>query len=86
MAAADRSVVQIRVAGELGPVSEALFDDLALADGGDGTTVLEGEVLDQAALHGILDRIRDLGLSLLAVETVEAGASAPSSTHHIGGS
>src|SRR5690242_3561487 len=47
----------------------------------DGTSLLSGPITDQAALHGVLDRIRDLGLPLLAVDgagdtTVEAQSSA----------
>ena len=40
---------------------------MTVTDGGDGTTVLRGPVADQAALHGLLQRVRDLGLPLITV-------------------
>jgi hypothetical protein len=87
MADATRHGVRIRVGGTLGSASTGWFDDLTVTDAGDGTTVLEGDVVDQAALHGILDRIRDLGLALVAVETsVPVGIPAPAANEDIGGS
>jgi hypothetical protein len=62
-------VVRVRVRGELGSASAALFADLAITRSDDGTTLLEGAAVDQSAVHGILDQIRDLGLSLVSVET-----------------
>ena len=44
---------------------------MSLTHEGDGTTVLQGPVVDQAALHGLLQRVRDLGLPLLSVTQVE---------------
>lgn len=69
MAGSGPFVVRVRVRGELGNASAALFADLAITRSDDGTTLLEGEVVDQAAAHGILDQVRDLGLSLISVET-----------------
>lgn len=57
----------IRVEGHLDPRWAAWFDGLSIAEEGDGTSVLSGEVADQAALHGLLDRVRDLGLPLVCV-------------------
>lgn len=48
----------------------AWFDGLHLADGDDGTTVISGEVVDQAALHGLLQKVRDLGLPLVSLRQV----------------
>jgi hypothetical protein len=46
------------------------FDGLSVTHASDGTTVLAGPVADQAALHGLLRRVRDLGLPLIAVNPV----------------
>jgi hypothetical protein len=45
---------------------------MSLTRDGDGTTVIHGPVVDQAALHGLLARVRDLGIPLLSVTQVEA--------------
>lgn len=58
---------EIRVRGHLSDRWAASFPGLSLRRDPDGTTVLIGEHVDQAALHGFLRRIRDLGLPLLAV-------------------
>lgn len=60
---------RICVQGELGPDWASWFEGLTVRRGIAGTTELSG-VLDQAALHGLLAAIRDLGLSLESVETV----------------
>jgi hypothetical protein len=64
---------EIRVQGCLGPEWSAWFGGLTLSCNPRGETVLSGPVPDQAALHGILIKIRDLGLPLLSVRRVEAG-------------
>ena len=66
------SVYRLRVGGELGDEWSAWFDDLTLTVA-DGSTLLTGRIADQAALHSLLARIRDLGLSLLNVERVIEG-------------
>ncbi len=58
----------IRVEGHLDPRRASWFDGLALTADVDGTTVIHGPVADQAALHGLLQRIRDLGIRLISVE------------------
>ena len=45
----------------------AWFDGMGLSHASDGTTILSGPVVDQAALHGLLSKVRDLGLPLLSV-------------------
>jgi hypothetical protein len=57
---------EIRIEGHLDSRWTAWFDGLALSHDTDGTTVLHGAV-DQAALHGLLQKVRDLGLPLVSV-------------------
>lgn len=69
---------EIRLKGHLDTRWAAWFDGMTVTREGDGTTVLQGPVGDQAALHGLLQKVRDLGLPLLAVVRVEPGqASGP---------
>lgn len=58
---------EIRVSGHLGSRWVAWFDGLDLATEDDGTTVLRGAVVDQAALHGLLQKLRDIGVPLLSL-------------------
>jgi hypothetical protein len=62
---------EIRVKGHLGPRWAARFEGMTLTRDGDGTTVIHGPVVDQAALHGLLARVRDLGIPLLSVTQVD---------------
>jgi hypothetical protein len=64
---------EIRVEGHLDTRWAAWFDGLALTHDGDGTTVIHGPVADQAALHGLLQKIRDLGLPLISVNHAAPG-------------
>jgi len=64
---------EIRVEGHLEARWAAWFDGLALTPGSDGTTTIHGPVADQAALHGLLQKIRDLGLPLISVNHVAPG-------------
>ena len=61
---------EIRLKGHLDPRWAAWFDGLAIAHASDGTTVIHGQVADQAALHGLLQKARDLGLPLISVNHV----------------
>jgi hypothetical protein len=58
---------EIRLKGHLEPRWADWFDGLTVTQESDGTTVLSGSVVDQAALHGLLGKVRDLGLPLIAV-------------------
>ena len=58
-------IYHIRVKGRLDPRWAAWFDGFAMSVREDGTTLLSGAVADQAALHGVLDRLHGLGLELL---------------------
>ena len=58
---------RIRIQGRLGPRWASWFDGMQLSCDRDGTTLLQGQVPDQAALHGLLTKIRDMGLPLVSV-------------------
>lgn len=58
---------QITITGHLGRQWTEWFEGMTIAPQEDGNTRLTGEVADQAALHGLLKRVRDLGLPLLSV-------------------
>jgi hypothetical protein len=62
---------RIRVNGHLGQQWSEWFDRMTITLEADGTTTLSGPVTDQAALHGLLVRVRDLGLELISVDRVE---------------
>jgi hypothetical protein len=64
---------EIRLKGHLDSRWAAWFDGLTLTHGSDGTTLIHGPVADQAALHGLLQKTRDLGLPLISVTFVEPG-------------
>ena len=66
-------IYQIRLKGHLGQQWAASFEGLTLTLEENGDTLLTGPVTDQAALHGLLRKVRDLGLSLLSVNRVEPG-------------
>ena len=65
------AVYRLRVKGRLDAAWSDWFDGLALVPQGDDETLLAGPVADQAALHGLLAKIRDLGLPLLSVTRME---------------
>ena len=67
---------EIRVEGVLGERWSDWFDGLQLTRRPGDVTVIAGEVADQAALHGLLARIRDLGLPLVSVRRLDAGPRA----------
>jgi len=62
---------EIRLKGHLDSRWAAWFDGLSLTNESDGTTVLRGPVADQAALHGLLQKVRDIGLPLVSVTAVQ---------------
>ena len=64
---------EIRLKGHLHSRWSAWFDGLSLTNESDGTTLIHGPVADQAALYGLLQKTRDLGLPLLSVRQVEPG-------------
>ena len=66
-----QGIYQIKVNGKLDSKWKDWFDGFAIVPQLDDETLLVGAVTDQAALHGLLAKIRDLGLSLLSVNRVE---------------
>ena len=78
-------VYQIRIKGHLGPQWTNWFGGLTIRLTDNGETLLTGPVVDQAALHGLLRKVRDLGVPLLSVSRVSPGkaeASDVNETHH----
>jgi hypothetical protein len=77
---------ELRIQGHLDTRWAAWFDGLSLAHASDGTTVIHGSVVDQAALHGLLGKVRDLGLPLVSVNQVDSkqanGPDVNSDTDH----
>jgi hypothetical protein len=70
----DRSAAgryEIRLSGHLHERWDAWFEGLTVTHRDDGTTVISGPLADQAALHGLLQRVRDLGLPLISVTEVD---------------
>jgi hypothetical protein len=62
---------EIRIVGHLDTRWADWFEGLSFTHESDGTTILYGPVVDQAALHGLLRRVRDLGLPLVSVTRVK---------------
>ncbi len=69
-------IIEIRVAGHIAEDWSHWFEDMSLSYG-DQETRLVGPVADQAALYGLLARLRDLGLTLVSVNPVEGGDAEP---------
>ena len=85
----DAGWYEIRLQGRLDERWTAWFDGMTITTGPDpdrersgGLTVLRGPVVDQSALHGLLARLRDVGLPLISVARVESG---PMEEHDTGG-
>ena len=66
-----RKVCQIRLKGHLGLQWSDWFDGMTVSLEDDGDTLITGPVVDQAALHGLLKKIRDLGIPLISVNCIE---------------
>lgn len=65
-------IYQIRIKGHLGRHWANRFEELSITLEDDGTTLLTGDVVDQAALYGLLKTVRDLGLPLLSVNLIDS--------------
>ena len=66
-------IYEIRIDGHLGGQWSDWFDGLTITLEDNGDMLLTGPVVDQAALHGLLKKVRDLGMPLLSVNHVESG-------------
>jgi len=64
---------ELRVKGHLDVRWAAWFEGFSLTHPGDGTTLLAGFIVDQAALHGVLRRLGDVGLPIVSVTLADAG-------------
>lgn len=71
------TVYQIRVEGHLGAAWTSWFAGLSITLQDNGDTLLTGVVVDQAALHGLLKKVRDLGVPLVSINRLEPGPSPP---------
>ena len=69
------TVYQIRVRSHLGSDWTDWFDGLTITLDEDGDTLLTGPLVDQAALHGLLKKVRDLGMPLVSVNPVQSNES-----------
>lgn len=74
------AVYEIRVEGHLDTAWTRWFDGLSMALLANGDTCLTGAVVDQAALHGLLKRVRDIGVPLVSVNRLEPEPT-PRATH-----
>jgi hypothetical protein len=75
-------IFQIRIKGHLSPQWADWFAGMTITLQADGDTLLTGEVADQAALHGLLKKVRDLGMPLVSVTPLERGPASPSEMGH----
>lgn len=73
----ESSWYEIRLQGHLDPRWATRFDGMTLTRSSDGTTRLRGPVVDQAALHGLLHQLRDIGLPLVSVNQLLADRTTP---------
>jgi hypothetical protein len=83
----DAALYEIRIEGHLDDRWAGRFDGLTLAREENGVTLLTGTVVDQAALHGLLRAVRDLGVRLLSItrlqpEPAEASDGRPQDISH----
>jgi hypothetical protein len=67
------AVYHISVKGHLDPQWASWFDEMTITLDEDGETLLSGMVADQSALHGLLRKVRDLGMPLISVKRIDPG-------------
>lgn len=71
------TIYQIRIQGRLGSEWADWFDGMHIVPAANGQTLLIGRIVDQAALYGILRKVRDLGIPLLSVGNCAVGEADP---------
>jgi hypothetical protein len=76
----DRAWYEIRLQGHLGSHWASRFDGMTLTPLEDGTTLLRGPVADQAALHGLLRQLGDIGIILLSLQQHDRDPSTAATT------
>lgn len=64
-------IYQIRIEGQLDQQWTDWFEGVSITRQEDGTTILTGPIVDQSALHGLLKKVRDLGMPLVSVNRIE---------------
>jgi len=79
----DACTYEVRVVGHLDDRWASWFADLSIACDADGTCTLTGEVADQAQLHGILARLRDIGATLVSVRRLDRDGSTVDSSDDV---
>jgi hypothetical protein len=78
------TVYQIRLRGQLGQLWSDWFEGLAITWDDNGDTLLTGTVADQSALHGLLRKIRDLGVTLISINHLDAAEEPDTGTNEKG--
>jgi len=73
---------EIRVNGRLSPRWSAWFDGMGITTDADGITVISGPVVDQSALHGLIQKLRDAGIPLVSITPTNPDSSISSSERH----
>jgi len=76
-------VYQIRIKGHVGRQRMDWFEGLTITLEENGNTLLTGTMVDQAALHGLLKKVRDLGMPLLSVSSIGSGSQDTSDNEQV---